>query len=160
LNKYKENKNIIINNLALGKKKEKKKFYINNNSATSSFLKINKNFEFENIKFKTVRKKEITLETLDNYCQKNQIKIINFLKLDTQGWEKEILLGAIKLLKTKKIKKIQIEITLCQHYEKKFTFLEFEEILLKYGYSLINLGSPTWDDKKKKILWVDALYSL
>lgn len=160
LKKYLGHKNVFLNNMALGKKKSIRTFNINNNSQTSSFYKINQNFKFENKKFKTIKKKKIILETLDNYCFKNKIKKINFLKLDTQGWEKEILLGAKNLLNRRRIKKIQIEITLCNHYEKSFNFLEFEKILLKYGFKLINISNPTWDNKAKKILWLDALYSL
>jgi FkbM family methyltransferase len=158
--KYHKFSNIRVNNLALGSKKSTKTFYINNNSQTSSFYKINKKFKFENEKFKTIKKKKIAIEKLDNYCNKNKIKKINFLKLDCQGWEKEILFGAKNLLKKKCIKKIQIEITLCDHYEKKFNFFEFEKILLKYGFSLVNITNPTWDNNAKKILWLDALYSL
>ena len=158
--KYKKFNNIRLNNLALGSKKSTKIFYINNDSQTSSFYRVNNKFKFENKKFKTVKTKKISVESLDNYCNKNKIKKINFLKLDCQGWEKEILFGAKNLLKNQCIKKIQIEITLCDHYEKKFNFFDFEKILLRNNFFLTNISNPVWDNKKKEILWLDALYSL
>ena len=93
--KYKKFNNIRLNNLALGSKKSTKIFYINNDSQTSSFYRVNNKFKFENKKFKTVKTKKISVESLDNYCNKNKIKKINFLKLDCQGWEKEILFGEL-----------------------------------------------------------------
>jgi FkbM family methyltransferase len=43
-------------------------------------------------------KEEIRIDTLDNNLKKNQINKIDFLKIDTEGFEYYILLGAKKIL--------------------------------------------------------------
>lgn len=52
---------------------------------------------------------EIELTTLDDFCEKNNIKQIDFLKIDTEGNELDVLKGASRLLAEKQIKIIQFE---------------------------------------------------
>ena len=48
--------------------------------------------------------------TIDNYCEVNNIKYIDYLKIDIEGFELFALKGAENMLKNKKIGIIQIEI--------------------------------------------------
>jgi len=41
---------------------------------------------------------EVQVETLDNFVDRHQISNIRMIKLDVEGWEKQVLLGAKKLL--------------------------------------------------------------
>jgi len=47
--------------------------------------------------------------TLDGYCAARGIERIDFLKIDTEGFEKEVLVGAHELLRWHKIRTIQLE---------------------------------------------------
>ncbi|HYV33331.1 MAG TPA: FkbM family methyltransferase [Candidatus Limnocylindria bacterium] len=49
------------------------------------------------------------VETIDGFCKRENISEIDFLKLDVEGNEYKVLLGAKGLLKEKKIKFIQFE---------------------------------------------------
>lgn len=51
----------------------------------------------------------IQTDTLDFFCQHHDIHMIDFLKIDTEGSELDILLGAYGLLCQKQIKTIQFE---------------------------------------------------
>lgn len=51
----------------------------------------------------------INLDTLDGFCERNAIKKINFLKLDVEGHELEVLKGARSMLKNRAIDFIQFE---------------------------------------------------
>ena len=65
--------------------------------------------------------------TLDNFCSANNINNIDFLKIDTQGSEEEVLKGAEKLFDEKKIKILEIEINFSDEYqnlEKSFYTIE------------------------------------
>ncbi len=53
--------------------------------------------------------KEIGVETLESYCQKHQIDHIDFLKIDTEGYDFHVLRGAKSLLEAEKIDFIQFE---------------------------------------------------
>jgi len=48
-------------------------------------------------------------DTIDNFCNKHHIEKINFLKIDTEGSELDILKGASKMLSENKIDIIQFE---------------------------------------------------
>ena len=69
------------------------------------------------------------MDTLDNICFENNFKP-NFLKIDVEGAEYEVLEGAIKVLKS--VNNIMIEITRNKNNVFNLLFkLEFKEIPLK-----------------------------
>lgn len=55
------------------------------------------------------KKEDIIVNTIDNFCQKNNINNIDFLKLDVEGHELKVLEGAQKMINNGSIKYIQFE---------------------------------------------------
>ncbi len=51
------------------------------------------------------------MDTLDFYCENNGIETIDFLKIDVEGFELNVLKGGARMLKNKKIGMIQFEFT-------------------------------------------------
>ncbi len=97
--KLKEKKQII--NKGLWSNKEKKKlFVLDNRPGSSSMYSPEKDsFDLHNIKEKDysnydiTREFEVECDTLDNLLQEINIKNLDYLKIDTQGAELEILKG-------------------------------------------------------------------
>ena len=58
-----------------------------------------------------VRTEEVNAITLDSFCKKQGIKTIDYLKVDVEGAESDVLLGAVELLKNQGIKFVQFEIS-------------------------------------------------
>jgi FkbM family methyltransferase len=54
---------------------------------------------------------DVNTETIDSYCEQNKINLINFLKIDTEGYEINVLKGAANMLTNKKIEIVQFEIS-------------------------------------------------
>jgi len=52
---------------------------------------------------------ETTLQTIDDYCEEHSIDTIDYLKIDVEGHEVNVLRGAKKMLQEKKIHSVQIE---------------------------------------------------
>lgn len=52
----------------------------------------------------------VTVTTLDKYCEEHQIDKVDFLKIDVEGMEPLVIQGANKLLQQKRISTILIEI--------------------------------------------------
>ncbi len=85
--------------IGFGDKQEKIKIYYDNEAQGSAgaFIKDAKYSE------------EIELYTIDSFCNENGIKKIDFLKMDVQGYEYNILHGAKEMLESGNIKYIQFE---------------------------------------------------
>ena len=146
--KYKNEKNVFINNCAVGEKEGNVEFNITANSRMSSFKDLIPNTTWLK-KFSKIAKvddrnyitKKISTKviTLDDYAEKNNIKNIDILKIDTQGYEDKVLLGAKNLLKNNRIKVIQLEIIFSEIYENPLQIYDVEKILIPNNYKLFGI---------------------
>ena len=84
----------------MGKEKKKVKFYFNEEDPGS-----NSNIPHYYLNKST----EVEQDTIDNIIEKKDIKKINFLKLDIEGFEWQALQGTRKALKSNMIDYIQLE---------------------------------------------------
>ena len=144
----KNNKDKRIYDFGLGAIKEEKKFYIHEVPLKSSFLEIKQSYFKKRLNYQ-INEEIVKIETLDNFCFDNGVEYIDFLKIDTQGYNAKVIEGAKDLLKNNKIGLIFSEITIGKKYEISETFYDFEKILkdnyLLYGIdigdNLINVMS-------------------
>ena len=138
-NYYEKQKEIFINNYALGENEYEKELNLSKRTGVSSFN--NFNLEHEWIKTRSRQyntdikgfldgKEKVKVETLDNYCKKKSIKKIDILKIDTQGYEEKILFGAKNLIDSNSIKAIELEIIFDDTYDKYLSFSDIEKFLL------------------------------
>lgn len=120
-------KNVRINNFGLSSKLSKQTLYSNKTGSSLASI-YQRNLDHFNIEMN--QKEEILLDTLDNYCNKEQIALIDFLKLDIEGHELDALKGASKLLSEGKIKAIQFEFG-GSNIDSKTYFRDFYNLLEK-----------------------------
>ena len=141
--------NIILNNLAVDKNSDKKLMFYETLISSNSSLK--KNFINNKDYFSKITKRYyIKTISIDKYCKKNKINHIDFLKIDTQGNEYEVLQSAKKYLKKNKIKLIKIEITFLNNKKKSnsnnlFKILNF---ISKFKYNLIGISDQKFIENK------------
>ena len=155
LKTFPHNNNIILNHCAMGDKIEEKTFYVNSKTKNSSFLKLNQKNKIDFLK----KEIKINVNTVDNYVKQNNINHIDYLKIDTQGYEEEVLKGSIETLKSGKVNYIEVEIILSDYYEKTTNFYDMEKILLPLNYRLYHIQDIICKDSGK-IEQLDALYKL
>jgi FkbM family methyltransferase len=94
--------NALCLNLALSNKEGYENLYVKSDVPYwSSFKKNTVSYD----KIITVKTK-----TLNNLSNELKLQRIDLLKIDTQGYEKEIIEGSLELLQKKAIRKIEIEI--------------------------------------------------
>ena len=131
-------------NLAISDKTGFKKLKINKKTSTSTFSDINLKSKWYklksllidgNIKSSFINVENVKTVTLDNFCSKKKIKNIDLLKIDTEGHEKEVLIGAKNLMKNKKIKYILIEFHTSKMY-KNYRPNNIEKLLKKNKFIL------------------------
>ena len=150
ISKYQPNK-VEIFNFGLGKKISKK--YINQTveSSSSTINKINKDSKYLKRKLKILNIKDkdtfyhklpIEVSTLDTFIEKKNIQNIDLLKIDTEGYEFNVLKGLQNY--SHKIKLIYFE----HHYDdmiiKDYKFGDINKLLKDRGFSMI---------KKSKMLF-------
>ena len=142
--KYSKYQHIHLNNYALGERSENKEFYVNHYTGSSSFLKIKENTAWLKLRSKQwkilpeefLKKKEnIEINTVDNYCNQNNINEIDIIKIDTQGYEDKVLIGCKQMIEKKRIKFIELEIIFSDLYEKTLSISDIEN-KLKNNYRL------------------------
>lgn len=147
----------MINNFALGKENLYKNFNLNVLTYTSSFLTINKKNK-SSFLYKNKKKQKVKIAKLDNYVKFHKIKNIDILKIDTQGYELNVLKGATKMLKSTIVKFIEIEITLENIYVGKPKFFEIALIMNKNNFFIYGLGQFCYENENDKLKSFDVLY--
>jgi FkbM family methyltransferase len=103
-------------NIALSNRIGNTKIYYTNPSSQLSSIAVNLN-KINFLKHKKVKKKKIKTDTLDNFVLKNKKifkKKIDYIKIDTEGNDLKVLIGAFKTIKKHKPEFIQIEMN--YHY--------------------------------------------
>jgi FkbM family methyltransferase len=145
--KFKNDKNVNLNNYALGEIIGEKDFNISAQTGASSFNKINQNskwIEVRSKEYKTTINKfisttKVKIFTLDDYFLNNNIDKIDLLKIDTQGYEDKVLQGSINTLKQNKIKAVVTELMFDNVYDKYLTFSDVEKFLLPNNFRMVGI---------------------
>lgn len=89
----------------------------------------------------------VTISTLDSFCHEHQIEHIDFLKIDTEGLDLEVLKGAEQLLKANQVTLIQVEAGMNSLNKKHIPLEQFKEYLEERGYLLFGIYGQTPDWK-------------
>ena len=132
-------KNIIILNKGVGLKNEKKVLFNSGDSSSSTYCDINYNSNYYKRKkflFDLVITKEKTqLLNLATFFKKKNIKKINYLKTDTEGYELDVIMGLYKYIKNIRI--IHFEHHYDDMYKKKYTFADINNYLTKNNFYMV-----------------------
>jgi len=134
-----ENKMIFQNNLALSDKEGEVEFYYYPSHPVLS-TEFRRNAIIEGRKNLKPKKCIVALTTLDSYCKEKGVKSINFLKIDTEGGELNVLKGAERLLAKRLIDCMQFEYGGC-FLDSKTTLKQIWNLLASCGYKIFKLVS-------------------
>jgi FkbM family methyltransferase len=109
---------------------------------------------------------DIETTTLDTFCQDEGINEIDFLQIDVQGADLDVLKGAANILE-KSTLAIQIEVEFSPLYTNQPLFSDVDTYLRNRDFTLFDLatsyrlrsGSPIQSTMRPgQILWADAFY--
>ena len=102
-------------------------------------------------------REKVAIHTLDSqYPIYVQEKDSAFLKIDTQGFEKQVLLGGTKSLDT--IKGVQVELSLNPLYNGEAPLAEIATLLEAKGFKMALLDPVTYDRQNGILLQVDCIF--
>ena len=167
--KYSHDKNIYLNNHALGEENKESKFFRYHNDVNSSFNRPAYGSNWEEKKKIFLNKEKLIEEELkvkvlklDEYFKINNLKFIDLLKIDTQGYEDKVLSGSSEILKSNKINLIQLEFIMGNQYENRLNIIDYENHLIKNNFRLYGISQKgdllTKSDISLDLLYVNANY--
>ena len=137
-------KNLDVNccNLAFGSNQGVVKMAISNISKHSvSNTKVN-NIEENNL---NCRYEEVDLTTIDKFLIENNIKHVNYMKVDTEGHDLEAMKGAENALKNKSIDFIETELSMNPTNKFHVDYASMVEFMLKYDYLVFGIYEQIHD---------------
>lgn len=115
-------------------------FFVNEDPGTSSLLpRPETGRRYYNQRGVLRQKIEVPAVTLDGFCEKNGISMLDILKLDIQGGELLALEGADRLLNSHSVRLIYTEVQFIRLYERAPLFHDICKFLEARGFSLFGL---------------------
>ena len=123
---------IIFNNIGFGNEPKKTTLYSNDERSGLSSL-FNRKLDHFNLQLD--KTEEVEIQTIDSYCRNNNINEIDFLKIDVEGNEMNVLDGAQQMIKNQAVKYIQFEFGGC-NIDSKTYFQDFYYFLTENNYKI------------------------
>jgi FkbM family methyltransferase len=156
--------------LALGKSIEERTLYVTKAPMCSSLYPPNEPYlarfaglpELVNLDFSF----KVDTTTLDAFCQEEKINEIDFMQIDVQGADLDVLEGATKILSRGTLA-IQIEVEFSHLYTNQPLFADVDIFLRKHDFTLFDISqsyrlrarSPIRSTVRSgQLLWGDAFY--
>lgn len=144
-------------NYALGASDHASCLYVAGNSQSSSMLKMNDVHIKSEPTSLTTGRQNITVKKLDDLIIKKSLLDKNiFLKVDTQGYEREVLEGATDSLQY--IKLCQLELSTIQLYQNSPLIHEIIDFMYSHGFVLADLKTGMADPNTGQLLQCDGLF--
>ncbi|WP_177730878.1 FkbM family methyltransferase [Flavobacterium inviolabile] len=144
-------------NYSIGERDGETTINISKNSVSSSLLENLPQLTESAPEAAFVEKEVIQIKKLDSVFEELGLAHKNiYLKIDTQGYEEMVLLGAEESLKS--VKGIQIEMSFIPSYKGTLTFEEIKKRLNDKGFQLVAIENGFYDKKTGMQLEVDGLF--
>ena len=148
--------NIQLYRYGLGSALEQREFINYESSTLSSFLELSSNGgnRFRNVQ---VSNREIVeVKTVDWFVSQEQLQVVDLLKIDTQGYDLEVLKGAAGSLASGIIKTVLLELNFIEMYEKQGSVHEIEDFLANFNYHLVDYYGKS--RLGNTIAWCNGIY--
>ncbi|MBD2452893.1 FkbM family methyltransferase [Nostoc sp. FACHB-87] len=139
-------------NFALGDKEETIAIQINSDSQTHSL----KNRVTENEKQNS---EVIQVITIDSFLSSHCIASIDLLKIDTEGYELNVLQGAKQSLTSNKINFVIAEATILENNNYHTNIRLIDDYLKLYGYQITTIYDQVIWNNPSRLLYFNVLFS-
>ncbi len=146
-----------VYNYALGDQEEARDINVAGNSESSSLLPMLSSYLNSAPKSGYIGTETIHVRTLDNvFAELCQNPGNVYLKLDRQGFEKNVLLGGAHALGF--IDTVQMEMSLIPLYSNQVLFDELHAMMVERGYTLIAIENGFSDSRSGQVLQADGIF--
>lgn len=148
---------VSIHNFALGDHPEEREFLNYQKSGFNSFLKMDDNADNRFGSVPVVHREMVSIKTVDDFLEAQQIPTVDLLKVDTQGFDLMVLKGAANSLASGMVKHVFVEINFIKLYEGQSRALDVFDYLQSHGFNLVDLYEKSF--QADKMAWCTALFS-
>ncbi len=100
---------------------------------------------------------EVSVDTIDHYCDSNSIESISLLKIDAQGYDLQVLMGARQMLEKRRIKLYCCEANMDDMYKDQTNLIDLLSFAKEVGYKLCGFYEQTYI--KNELSFLDILFS-
>lgn len=150
--------NVICHKIALGASKGYVDVQISDadkNSTRNSILPTNNIHDPAHLKTERIQ-----MTTLSDFCTQHAIPFVDWLKIDTEGYDLEVLKGATSLLESSSILCIQTEVSMNARNKYHVGFHTMQDYLDKYNYLLFGIYNQVqeWKPWRPVLRRSDALF--
>lgn len=147
---------VSLHKVALGNEIKTQEFINYKNSCLSSFLPLDTHAEnrFRSVEIESREFVEVT--TVDRFLQQNRISIVDLLKIDTQGFDLAVLLGAVEALQRGAIQNVLVELNFVRMYSGQSAPRDIIEFLAKHNMCLIDYYEKV--RQNQTLAWCTALF--
>jgi hypothetical protein len=98
----------------------------------------------------------VVVRGLDNFCEEQTVRKIDLLKIDAQGAERKVLVGAGSLLNV--VACLILEVSFFDYYVHKSSFLEIEAVLIPFGFRLFCVSEISNNPMNGRTDWAEVIY--
>ncbi len=142
---------------ALGAEAGEAVLHVTRNLASTSLLEMEARHTAAAPQATPMREERVPVRRLDEVAPKlvGEAKRL-FLKIDVQGFEPQVLDGATGLFR--RIRGLQVEMSLVELYRGQVLFLEMLQRILKLGYELWGFDTVFVDETSGRTLQVDGVF--
>ncbi len=165
---YAADKSVSLNKKAVGAQANVLTLHYNQKPDTSSILPVDVSHEWTKRRAKemgilaedfSIETEEVNVIALDTYIEENKVSSVDILKIDTQGFEVDVLKGALKSIERGVFKFIEIEVLLHGLYQgTDKDILDYESLIVPNGYKIVATSAHI-DILENNVLLFDVVYA-
>lgn len=141
---------VHLNRIGLGAKPGELAFHEHQHSELSSVL------PFGSVGGQVVASSTVPISTVDDYCLERSIDRIDILKIDTQGYDYEVLMGAGRMLRERRVGFILSEVILSDQYKNIARSDQMLGYMLDCRYTPFCIYNQNWVDGH--LSWFDMAF--
>jgi FkbM family methyltransferase len=148
---------IVESRCAIGDGEYETEINISASSASSSLLKMAKSHISAAPYTEMISSESVCVKRMDSFFETYGCENKNlFIKIDTQGFEYQVLKGGLNTLNAAKI--LQLEVSLVELYEGQVLMKELFLFIESLGFTLWGLEPAFVDNNTARMLQVDAIF--
>jgi FkbM family methyltransferase len=148
---------VFLYNIALGRQNSQEDFINYEDSRLSSFFQLSTDEASQFGHFKIRGKESVQIKTIDCFLKENDITEIDLLKIDTQGYDLQVLQGAAESFRRGSIKHVYVELNFLKIYENQADAQQITRFLTERNFYLVDYYEKSRRDDV--LIWCNGLFT-